>query len=288
MQCLQFEITRAQVNKLEVMIRQWVLEYKEYYYQYNEKRLLTCPLMIYALLHIVYFIRQTGLPSALWAFVREQFCGHMLLAVNNCVQPYDHLDNYVQHRTQMQIVSKVYHLPSLSKPLINFKYKNRVESSSCKVTYPELDGNRIRTALLINHDPIARNNSFIKYNLVPDANTLDKLAPDAPFMETQYGRLLDVFHLIWIANDGTCTQYLLGHVPECNTEGLDTALPKNPYVTFNISDMKRLSPTIINLQTVTCAIGRVHISGNKWAVVDQGRDCMRTQFVDEEGNAEFE
>ncbi|KAG8728652.1 hypothetical protein FRC10_004729 [Ceratobasidium sp. 414] len=105
---LQFKITRAEVDGLERM--------------YASYRLPTCPLTMHALLHILHYIQRTGPPWASWAFVMEQFCGHILPAVKNCVHPYEHLNNFVQRRAQMQIV---------------LKYKNGVEISSRETVYPE-------------------------------------------------------------------------------------------------------------------------------------------------------
>jgi hypothetical protein len=66
----------------------------------------------------------------------ERFCGHLLPAVKNRVRPYEHLDHYIQRRAQMQIVSKVYDLPSLAKPVVKYRYENGVQMSSHETTYP--------------------------------------------------------------------------------------------------------------------------------------------------------
>lgn len=61
------------------------------------------------------YIRRTGPLWASWAFVMERFCGHLLApAVKNRVRPYENLDNYVQRRAQMQIVARVFDMPSLA------------------------------------------------------------------------------------------------------------------------------------------------------------------------------
>jgi hypothetical protein len=67
----------------------------------------------------------------------ERFCGHLLPAVKNRVRPYEHLDNYVQRRAQMQIVSHVYDMASLAKPRINYTYRNGERISSREKVYPE-------------------------------------------------------------------------------------------------------------------------------------------------------
>ncbi|KAG8768120.1 hypothetical protein FRC12_005755 [Ceratobasidium sp. 428] len=343
---LKFEIKHEQIDQLEQMVQRWVLEYEQYYYQYQDRRLPTCPLTIHGLLHIAHYIRQTGPPWASWAFVMERICGHIVLAVKSRVRPYDNLDNYIERRGQMQIVSHVYNFPSLSKPRVNWNFEYGEQISSREVIYPNFptfalgvpiqrrvpleqplarhftryfgpfnrgqtaaqiaarieansitrygrvrltgDGDRIRTAALIDNDPIARDNSFIKYDLVPDDNASDFSGSDHPYLEAQYARLLDIYHLWFNHTNGTREEYLLGRVQVCETGGLDAGLPENPYVTFKMDDMLRLSPQIINMKTVVVAVGRVHITGHEWAIVDRSRDNACTQFLDEEGNVEFE
>jgi hypothetical protein len=88
------------------------------YYRYEHDRLPTCVLTIHALLHIPYYIRQTGPPSCTWSFVMERFCGYLLRpALANRVRPYEYLDNFIRRRAQMQIVSIVHDMPSLVRPI---------------------------------------------------------------------------------------------------------------------------------------------------------------------------
>ncbi|KAG9079645.1 hypothetical protein FRC06_007605, partial [Ceratobasidium sp. 370] len=337
--CLQFKITAPEVDELQRMINQWVTEYEEYYYQHRASRLPACPLTIHALLHIPYYLRRTGPLWASWAFIMERFCGSLLPAVKNRVRPYEHLDNYVQRRAQMQIVSKVHNLPSLSRPTVNYKYVNGVEMSSRETAYPEFpdiilgvpvnrrvqlniqlmnqltkyfgviyaltgpqlqqridrdslvrygrfriagDGDKIRTAAVINNEPTARDNSYIKYDLLPDRNAARPNQPDVPYRRTQYGQLQDVYYIRFIEDDGNRRPYLLARVRECKTNGLDAALPENPVVTYT----QMSSPDIIHVRTIVAVVGRVQM-GNSWAIVDRSRDSARTQFVNEEGDEEY-
>jgi hypothetical protein len=89
-------------------------------------------------------------------------------------------------------------------------------------------------------------------------------------------------------SDGTRTPYLLARVTPCNTRGLDAALRENPVVTFDSAQMVRTSPDIIHINTIVAVVGRIHMGGNKWAIVDRSRSGACTQFVDEEGNIEFD
>jgi hypothetical protein len=66
----------------------------------------------------------------------ERFCGHILPAVKNRTRPYEHLDNYIQRRAQMQVVSKVYNLPSLARPPVQYKFVEGVQLSSRETLYP--------------------------------------------------------------------------------------------------------------------------------------------------------
>lgn len=156
--CLEFELTNAQLDELQRMVNNWVQEYERLvsstlsidlldanalmlanrlYYQYQQTRLPTCTLTIHALLHLPYYIRQTGPLWASWAFVMERFCGHLLPAVKSNVRPYETLDNYIQRRAQMQIVSIVYDMPSLRRPKINYTYLGDERLSSRERMYPD-------------------------------------------------------------------------------------------------------------------------------------------------------
>jgi hypothetical protein len=84
-----------------------------YYYQYKETRLSACPLTIHALLHIPYYIRQTGPVWTSWAFVMERFCGSLLPSIKNRLNPYPCIDNYIQRRAQLQSISAIYNIRTI-------------------------------------------------------------------------------------------------------------------------------------------------------------------------------
>ncbi|KAG9091074.1 hypothetical protein FS749_000100 [Ceratobasidium sp. UAMH 11750] len=143
-------------------------------------------------------------------------------------------------------------------------------------------GDRVRVADLIEGDPIARDNSYIRYELLPDRNADDNAAPDEAMRVVYYGRIRDVFYVEYIRNRAINDRvpYLLVRVEECNTDGLDATLPENPIVTYNRLD----TPEIIHLGAVQAAVGRVKVGGRRtWAIVDQSQGA-RTVFNDEDGN----
>jgi hypothetical protein len=69
-------------------------------------------------------------------------------------------------------------------------------------------------------------------------------------------------------------------IKECNTGGLDAALPETPLVTYN----RLSSPDMVHIDTVNAVVGRIQTVNRTWAIIDRSRSGARTQFVDEEGN----
>ncbi|QRV73574.1 dynein heavy chain, cytoplasmic [Ceratobasidium sp. AG-Ba] len=192
----------------------------------------------------------------------ERFCGYLLrLALQNRVQPYEYLDNFIQRRAQLQIVARVNDMPSLIKPVTKLTQvlcKNSDELISTKETiYPGFEdvvfdqpvdlnpradedlkrqmgryfripegnhltaaehraqinwdtlvhhgqvrfasmGDRVRVADRIKQDGKMRDNSFIQYKLVPDANARFVHQRDRPVRQIQYGRAIDFFYVEYV------------------------------------------------------------------------------------------
>ncbi|KAG9074820.1 hypothetical protein FRC06_010440 [Ceratobasidium sp. 370] len=240
----------------------------------------------------------------------------------------------------MQIVSKVFNIPSLTRPPVKYRYIAGVEMSSRETLYPAFPqivlgtpvsnqvrvdtplknqlnkyfavahnefagrdipdridtkslvrygrlrivagGDRIRTASAVEANADPRDNSYIKYDLLPDRNAAYQNRADVPYRQALYGRLLDIFYVEFI--DGNVRRpYLLARVKECKTNGRDAALPENPLVSYT----QLSTPDIIHANTIIGVVGRVKL-GNAWAIVDRGRHSARTQFVDDEGNEEYD
>ncbi|KAB5588211.1 Transposase family Tnp2 protein [Ceratobasidium theobromae] len=322
LQCLQLRITTTEIDTLQLMVNEWVKKYEEYYYQYQVARLPTCPLTIHALLHMPFYLRKTGPLWASWAFVMERFCGHLLPAVKNRARPYDHLDNYVQRRAQMQIVSNVFNLPSLSKPIVKYRCVEGVEISTRETIYPAFPeivlgtpkkklglaydirnaaalkarvktdsivrygrfriaggGDSIRTAKQVMQDPDARDNSYVRYVLLPDANAAFQNRPDVPVRQTQYGQLLDIYYVEFFEENGFPTPFILARIQPCDTCGLDAALPQPSPVKYTC----KLGTHIVHIMTIEAVIGRVKLD-HGWAIIDRSREAVHTQFVNDDGN----
>ncbi|QRW03146.1 Transposase family tnp2 [Ceratobasidium sp. AG-Ba] len=142
-------------------------------------------------------------------------------------------------------------------------------------------GDRVRAARLVQNSSIARDNSFVRYEVLPDQNYRRARADDVPHRVIQYGRVQDIFYVEYKQNRPIEKRkpYLLALVQECNTNGLDATLPENPLVTYNRLETAH----IINLGAVHAAVGRIKVGGrNTWAIVDRSRGA-RTQFNNDDG-----
>ncbi|KAG9119168.1 hypothetical protein FRC07_005960 [Ceratobasidium sp. 392] len=141
------------------------------------------------------------------------------------------------------------------------------------------DGDRIRTAKLIVNNPIARDNSFVKYNLLPDRNARYRNRRDRPYRRTYYGQCVGIYFVRFINDDGVLTAYLLAAVKACNTDGSDAVKPETPVVTYT-----ELGPiNMVHINTVIAVVGRIKL-GETWAIVDRSRENVRPTFDDNDNN----
>ncbi|KAH9847274.1 hypothetical protein C2E23DRAFT_742220 [Lenzites betulinus] len=106
--CLQFEISQDEIAEVRNGFVQWVLEYEEFYYQYDPDRLSTCPVTIHALLHIADSIQKSGPVWASWAFVMERYCGMLQPAIQSRRFPYSSLNRYVLDHARLTQIKLMY------------------------------------------------------------------------------------------------------------------------------------------------------------------------------------
>ncbi|KAF7343660.1 hypothetical protein MSAN_01987300 [Mycena sanguinolenta] len=92
--CLQFSITRVQIQWLRDKIPLWVQDYERFYYQYNPSRLPICMLTVHGLLHI---------PDSI------EFCGP---AFRSRRFPYASLDRWVLETAQLAQIGVLYDVTS--------------------------------------------------------------------------------------------------------------------------------------------------------------------------------
>jgi len=135
--CLQFEISKEEINEIESGIRKWVVDYERcippsisknskagsihassLYYQHKSKRLPACPLTIHALLHIPDQIRWMGPCWTTWAFPIKRQCRYFQRSIHSRRNPYANMSQHLTDLSQLQQVKILYNLTDeqLRKP----------------------------------------------------------------------------------------------------------------------------------------------------------------------------
>ncbi|PPQ82425.1 hypothetical protein CVT26_013426 [Gymnopilus dilepis] len=109
--CLQFEITKEEINEVRVGFQQWVEEYERLYYQFKPERLPACPVTLHALLHVADGIEECGPVWAYWAFPMERFCGVLQPCIKSRRFPFANLDEHVTAVAQLAHIRTRHNLP---------------------------------------------------------------------------------------------------------------------------------------------------------------------------------
>ncbi|QRW11694.1 Transposase family Tnp2 protein [Ceratobasidium sp. AG-Ba] len=311
---LKFGISNNEIDQLERMTGEWVNEYESLYYQYAVEQLPACPLTIHALLHMAYYIRRTGPLWASWAFVMERFCQFILLAMKIVTKtfglplmgrPRVHTRTVhgvtISSRERMHDEFKevVLGTPVKTRGVLTVQLENQLlgyfslvvprtprhelrrrTDFGSLISYGRFrqvpDGDRVRTARLVSNSSVARDNSFVKYDLLPDRNARWQRLPDDPYRRCYYGQCVGVYFVKFTEDDGTVKAYLLAAVRECNTNGSDAVNPATPVVTYT-----ELGPiNLVHIDTIISVVGRIQL-GQTWAIVDRSRDNVHPQFDDD-------
>ncbi|GAB1527100.1 hypothetical protein RhiTH_010275 [Rhizoctonia solani] len=212
----------------------------------------------------------------------------------------------VQYTTQLQNQLTKYFGPVYPK-LSAEELKNGIDHDSI-VRYGRFcmadDGDRIQTSALIPaEDTIARDNSFVRYSLFPDANAAFHNRRDVPVQEVLYGQVHNIYFVIFVEpqkkknnsgngkdkdkdkdKDGDFNErqqkrkpYLLAFIEPCDTGGLDATKPETPVVKYR----RMLTPHMVHIHTIEAVVGRVP-QGDSWAIIDRSRNGARTVFVDKD------
>ncbi|KAJ7052722.1 hypothetical protein C8F01DRAFT_1065494 [Mycena amicta] len=142
---LLFEITREQIDQLEEMIIDWVEKYELYYYQHDELRLSTCPLVIHGLLHIPENIRFCGPAWTTWTFFMERYCGFLKCGLTSRVYPWSNLNNRVLHYTYLEQLGVRYDLTE--------ELAVHTASSASNVKFDEYPNTHLKNPYLATNTP---------------------------------------------------------------------------------------------------------------------------------------
>ncbi|KAJ7347182.1 hypothetical protein DFH08DRAFT_699504 [Mycena albidolilacea] len=109
--CLALSISREYVDtELRARIANWVLDFEEYYYQYNPKFLPVCTLTIHALLHIPDDILNAGPMWCYWNYVTERFVGYLVRSSKSRRNPYASLARRLREIAQNSVIKMKYNL----------------------------------------------------------------------------------------------------------------------------------------------------------------------------------
>jgi len=135
--CLQFEISKEEINKIELGICEWVVDYEwcmpsfvsekskaglihasSLYYQHKPERLPVCPLTIHALLHIPDQIRWMGPCWTTWAFPIKRQCGYFQCIIHSQLNLYTNMSQHLTDLSQLWQVKILYNVTDkkLGKP----------------------------------------------------------------------------------------------------------------------------------------------------------------------------
>ena len=153
--CLQFEISKDEIEKIRVGFIEWVSTYERHafsfrlrlclvltimtrlYFQYSTDRLAACPVTIHSLLHIADGIEANGPVWAYWAFPMERFCGLLLPCIKSRRFPYANIDSYVTAVAQLSQIKNRYNLHEelALKPAPSAAAQGQFSTAECKLMY---------------------------------------------------------------------------------------------------------------------------------------------------------
>ncbi|QRW21895.1 Transposase family tnp2 [Rhizoctonia solani] len=107
---VSFDLSRDDIPEIRQGFAEWVEEYEQIYYQFDEDRLQTCPVNIHYLLHVADSLEYMGPLWAYWAYPMERFCSFIINSVKSRRYPYANIDERILNRARLQIILRKYRL----------------------------------------------------------------------------------------------------------------------------------------------------------------------------------
>ncbi|KAG8681010.1 hypothetical protein FRC11_001700, partial [Ceratobasidium sp. 423] len=107
---VSFDLPRDKIPEIRQGFAEWVEEYEQIYYQFDENRLQTCPVNVHYLLHIADSIEYMGPIWCYWAYPMERFCSFIINSVKSRRYPYANIDERVLNRARLQMILQKYRL----------------------------------------------------------------------------------------------------------------------------------------------------------------------------------
>ncbi|KAJ7671304.1 hypothetical protein DFH06DRAFT_980291, partial [Mycena polygramma] len=270
--CIGFKITYDELERLRNRIIQWVRDYEEYYYQYDEGRLSACPLTIHGFIHQLRarYDVEDELPtrkrdSSVLSRSEKLYDGYPDMILRAPYQRGHSPDKITRKRIA--------------------GYFSAVLSKACKNIEPQLpeimprwgkvriaDGDYIRSVSASadeSNGESQRDTMFIRYELHVQNDDNDWIP------KIFYGRLEEILvcqlpkDKLWGSMSGGTR--LLAVITPCSTSGKDAATEYTSYT--------HMTQTIVtDLQTVVAVVGRFRTRG-EWAIIDRTGGHLHPQFV---------
>ncbi|EUC62864.1 transposase family Tnp2 protein [Rhizoctonia solani AG-3 Rhs1AP] len=107
---ISYDLPHNELPALRQGIAEWIQEYEQIYYQFDEERLQTCPVNLHYLLHVVDSIEFLGPIWCYWTYPMERFCSYIGSSVKSRRYPYANIDQRVLNRARLQIILWRYRL----------------------------------------------------------------------------------------------------------------------------------------------------------------------------------
>ncbi|EUC55299.1 transposase family Tnp2 protein, partial [Rhizoctonia solani AG-3 Rhs1AP] len=132
---ISFDLPRNKIPEIRQGFAEWVQEYEQIYYQFDEERLQTCPVNTHYLLHIADSIEYMGPIWCYWAYPMERFCSFVLNSVKSRRYPYANIDERVLNRARLQIILHKYRLID-KVPFTSRKQREESDGATIVRGYP--------------------------------------------------------------------------------------------------------------------------------------------------------
>ncbi|CAE6442787.1 unnamed protein product [Rhizoctonia solani] len=132
---VSFDLSRDKIPEIRQGIAEWIEEYEQIYYQFDEDRLQTCPVNIHYLLHVADSLEYMGPLWCYWAYPMERFCSFIINSVKSRRYPYANIDERILNRARLKIILHKYRLID-QEPFVGHQQPNESEGSTRVRGYP--------------------------------------------------------------------------------------------------------------------------------------------------------
>ncbi|KAH7903169.1 hypothetical protein BJ138DRAFT_1138781 [Hygrophoropsis aurantiaca] len=285
--CLQFELSKTDVQDLRTGFVSWINEFEEIYYQHELQRLATCTLTIHALAHIADSIEDSGPVWTSWAFPMERFCGRLQAAIKNptCV--------LLPPRRQGVGAVEISHVNKIFKALAT-RFGVPLATIKRHITAGQIEqwgkvrrldgGDTMLAAGLVKTQHDSRNATFVRYETLVDRHARQRNAPPVFEKQTFYGRLQHIFVVRIPSHPAFSlvepTVVFLAAILPCP---LDHSPSRLKSLDIHLCGNIGTSLDIVDIVCVQCLVGRVPLDGaggRKWAIIDRSGNLARAVFED--------